>query len=58
MITHGRAKRRMVGYACGVAATTARARVPELIAEALKDDRAAAAAAASAASVAPAEEPA
>ena len=35
IITHGRAKRRMIGFACDVAATTARARVPELIAEAL-----------------------
>ena len=36
IITHGRAKRRMVGYGVGVAATMARARVPELIAEALR----------------------
>jgi len=35
IITHGRAKRRMVGYACEVAATTARTRVPALIADAL-----------------------
>ena len=35
IITHGRAKRRMVGFACDVAATTARTRVPTLIAEAL-----------------------
>jgi glycerol-3-phosphate acyltransferase PlsX len=35
IITHGRAKRRMVTYACEVAATTARTRVPELIAESL-----------------------
>ena len=41
IITHGRAKRRMVGFACEVAATTARNRVPELIAEALAADRAA-----------------
>jgi phosphate acyltransferase len=40
IITHGRAKRRMIGYACDVAATTARTRVPELIAEALAADRA------------------
>lgn len=33
IITHGRAKRRMIGYAVGVAAATARARVPDLIAE-------------------------
>ena len=37
IITHGRARRRMVTYACEVAATTARTRVPELIAEALAD---------------------
>ena len=36
IITHGRAKRRMIGYACDVAATTARTRVPELIAEAAR----------------------
>ncbi len=35
IITHGRAKRRMVGFACDVAATTARTRVPDLIAAAL-----------------------
>jgi glycerol-3-phosphate acyltransferase PlsX len=35
IITHGRAKRRMVGFACDVAATTARTRVPALIAAAL-----------------------
>jgi phosphate acyltransferase len=35
IITHGRARRRMIGYACEVAATTARTRVPDLIAEAL-----------------------
>ena len=44
IITHGRAKRRMIGFACEVAATTARARVPELIAEALASDAAALAA--------------
>ena len=38
IITHGRAKRRMIGYACEVAATTARSHVPELIAEALAAD--------------------
>jgi len=37
IITHGRARRRMVTYACEVAATMARTRVPELIAEALAD---------------------
>jgi glycerol-3-phosphate acyltransferase PlsX len=35
IITHGRARRRMVGFACEVAARTARGRVPQLIAEAL-----------------------
>jgi glycerol-3-phosphate acyltransferase PlsX len=34
IITHGRARRRMVGYGVGVAATMARTRVPELIADA------------------------
>jgi glycerol-3-phosphate acyltransferase PlsX len=33
IITHGRAKRRMISYALGVAAAAARARIPELIAE-------------------------
>ncbi len=36
IITHGRAKRRMIGFGVGVAATMARTRVPELIAEALR----------------------
>ncbi len=40
IITHGRAKRRMIGYACDVAARTAAARVPELIADALAADNA------------------
>jgi glycerol-3-phosphate acyltransferase PlsX len=35
IITHGRARRRMVGFACDVAATMARTRVPDLIADAL-----------------------
>ena len=39
IITHGRAKRRMVGFACDVAATTARTRVPALIADALAEHR-------------------
>jgi phosphate acyltransferase len=39
VITHGRAKRRMIGYACEVTATTARTRVPALIAEALANER-------------------
>ncbi|HEV2005145.1 MAG TPA: phosphate acyltransferase PlsX [Candidatus Limnocylindrales bacterium] len=38
IITHGRAKRRMIGFACEVAARTARERVPERIAEALGGD--------------------
>jgi glycerol-3-phosphate acyltransferase PlsX len=33
VITHGRAKRRMVGFALGVGAASARARMPDLIAE-------------------------
>ena len=40
VITHGRAKRRMVGYGCAVAARTARTGVPALIAEALREDAA------------------
>jgi phosphate acyltransferase len=40
IITHGRAKRRMIGFACEVAATTARQRVPELIAESLASNAA------------------
>ena len=38
IITHGRAKRRMIGFACDVAARTAAAGVPDLIAEALAAD--------------------
>ncbi len=38
IITHGRAKRRMIGFACEVAATTARTGVPALIAQALAED--------------------
>jgi phosphate acyltransferase len=40
IITHGSARRRMISFACDVAARTARARVPELIAEALAEDHA------------------
>jgi phosphate acyltransferase len=40
IITHGSARRRMIGYACDVAARTAAARVPDLIAEALAADNA------------------
>jgi phosphate acyltransferase len=39
IITHGRAKRRMITFGCEVAATTARQRVPQLIAEALAAGR-------------------
>jgi glycerol-3-phosphate acyltransferase PlsX len=35
IITHGRARRRMIGFACAVAAQTARTGVPALISEAL-----------------------
>jgi glycerol-3-phosphate acyltransferase PlsX len=45
IITHGRAKRRMIGYACAVAAQTARTGVPALIAGALREDAARAGAA-------------
>ena len=38
VITHGRAKRRMVGFACEVGATMARTRVPALIADAMAAD--------------------
>jgi fatty acid/phospholipid biosynthesis enzyme len=38
IITHGRAKRRMIGFACEVAANTARTGVPGLIADALRED--------------------
>ena len=41
LITHGRAKRRMIGYAVGVAAVAARARIPSRIEEALRLDEAA-----------------
>jgi glycerol-3-phosphate acyltransferase PlsX len=40
IITHGRARRRMIAYGVGVAATMARTRVPALIAEALAPGRA------------------
>ena len=38
IITHGRARRRMIGFACAVAADTARTGVPQLIAESLRAD--------------------
>ena len=38
IITHGRAKRRMIAFGCEVAATSARAGVPRLIADALAED--------------------
>jgi glycerol-3-phosphate acyltransferase PlsX len=41
LITHGSAKRRMISFACDVAARTAAAKVPELIADALAADSAA-----------------
>jgi glycerol-3-phosphate acyltransferase PlsX len=41
IITHGRARRRMVTFACEEAATTARTRVPALIAESLASSAAA-----------------
>jgi phosphate acyltransferase len=40
IITHGSARRRMIGFACDVAAKTASTRVPDLIAEALAVDNA------------------
>jgi glycerol-3-phosphate acyltransferase PlsX len=40
IITHGRARRRMIGYGVGVAATMARTRVPELITEAFANQAA------------------
>jgi len=45
IITHGRARRRMIGFACDVAATTARTQVPALIAESLAANTAASASA-------------
>jgi glycerol-3-phosphate acyltransferase PlsX len=59
LITHGSARRRMIAFACEMAAKTARARVPDLIAEALSRDDVDAAgspAAASAPAVASGEE--
>jgi phosphate acyltransferase len=38
LITHGRARRRMIGFAVGVGAAAARARIPERIAAALAPD--------------------
>jgi phosphate acyltransferase len=38
IITHGRARRRMIGFACAVAADTARTGVPRLIEEWLRED--------------------
>ncbi|MBI2776096.1 MAG: phosphate acyltransferase PlsX [Chloroflexi bacterium] len=40
IITHGRARRRMIGFGCEVAARTARTGVPALIADALREDAA------------------
>ncbi len=39
IITHGRARRRMIGYAVAMGAAAARARIPDLINEALGHDR-------------------
>jgi glycerol-3-phosphate acyltransferase PlsX len=39
LITHGRAKRRMVSYAVAVGAAAARARVPDLIADVFRHER-------------------
>ncbi len=55
IITHGRARRRMIGFACEVAATTARQRVPELIAESLAANAARTTASPAAAADIPAE---
>jgi phosphate acyltransferase len=58
IITHGRAKRRMVGFAVGVGASAARARIPDLIAETFRGEptRLADAAEAAAAAGSPIEE--
>jgi glycerol-3-phosphate acyltransferase PlsX len=58
IITHGRAKRRMIGFALGVGAASARARIPALIAETFQREPAqlADAEAAAAASSSPLEE--
>ena len=55
IITHGRARRRMVGFAVGVGAAAARARIPDLIAETFRGEptRLADAAAAAAAAGSP-----
>ena len=55
IITHGRAKRRMITFGCEVAATTARQRVPDLIAESLAANAARAAATAASDAELPAE---
>src|SRR4051794_4086526 len=53
IITHGRARRRMIGFGVAVAATMARTRVPELIGEAFRPVRSGPPEVAAAASVAP-----
>jgi len=58
IITHGRARRRMVGFACAVAADTARTGVPELIATWLREDATRVHAGAATSETAPAETPA
>ena len=40
LVTHGRARRRMIGFAVAIGATAARARIPERIAAALAADAA------------------
>jgi len=52
IITHGRARRRMIGYGVAVGATMARTHVPEQIAEALRPGAAGAARATDAAQAA------
>jgi phosphate acyltransferase len=58
IITHGRARRRMIGFAVGVGVAAARARIPDLIAEAFRGEptRLADAAAAAAAAGSPIDE--
>jgi glycerol-3-phosphate acyltransferase PlsX len=55
IITHGRAKRRMVAFAVGVGAAAARARIPDLIAETFRGEPTRLAGAAAAAAAAPRE---
>ena len=57
IITHGRARRRMVGFACAVAADTARTGVPGLIADWLREDASRVSAATRAPNAEPVPEP-